>query len=73
MSKCKYEILKGRGAKKIEELMEKWNKKENYNLSAYQEGEGTGLSTWTAPLHGNYPIFLPLTELPVQNLESSCI
>ena len=38
MSKCKYEILKGRGAKKIEELMEKRNKKENYNLSAYQEG-----------------------------------
>ncbi|MXQ89291.1 hypothetical protein E5288_WYG015871 [Bos mutus] len=38
MSKCKYEKLKGRGARKIEELMEKRKEKENYNLSAHQEG-----------------------------------
>lgn len=59
MFQCKCEELRGRGANKIEELMEKWEEKELQFATHIKRGE-KGLSIWTALLHSNLHNFPPI-------------
>lgn len=65
MSKCKCEELKGRGANKIEELMEKWKEKENPSLPRISREKEQACLFGQPSCVATHTIFLQLTQPPI--------